>query len=142
MKPLLHAGVVYAFCACVTGCAAPGTSPVTSATATPATTISALNAKDAIAIGKSTKTDVIAALGKTTVVSFDSGYEVWVYRIIGERITGQSSAKENWIERLLHGGSETGTLAKTEFVILFDPSGVVTKTRIRPAPPLREAKGT
>jgi len=134
MKPLLHAGIVYAFCACVTGCAVPGTSPVTSATATPATTISALNAKDAITIGKSTKTDLIAALGKTTVISFDSGFEVWVYHIIGD-----TPAKISWWER---AGLEKEKLPKTEFVVLFAPSGVVTKTRIRPAPPLREAKGT
>lgn len=141
MKPRFHAGVALAFCAGVAGCAAPGALPVASGTAA-ANIIPASNPSDAITIGKSTKADVIAALGKTTVVSFDSGYEVWVYQIIGERITGQRSAKVSWIERLLHGGSEIGTLAKTEFVILFAPSGVVAKTRIRPAPAPAEAKGS
>lgn len=142
MKSRFDAGVVFALCACVAGCAVPGASPVTTGTAA-ANTISARNARDAITIGKSTKADVIAALGKTTVVSFDSGFEVWVYRIIGERVTGETAAKASWVERILHAGSEKGiTRGKSEFVVLFAPSGVVAKTRIRPAPPPGEAKGS
>jgi hypothetical protein len=60
--------------------------------------------------GTSTKADVAAALGPATVVRFDSGYEVWAYR--------EKPPK-----------SET---PGAEFVILFGPSGVVQKTRIRP----------
>ena len=143
MMPRFHAGVAFAFCACVAGCAVPGASSVTTATATPANTISAHNAKDAITIGKSTKADVIAALGKTTVVSFDSGYEVWVYQITGEGITGESAAKASWVERILHPGSQTRiTRGKTEFVVLFAPSGVVAKTRIRPKPLPGDDKGS
>lgn len=142
MKTRFHAGVVYAFCACVAGCAVPGASPVTTGTAA-ANTISARNARDAITIGKSTKADVIAALGKTTVVSFDSGFEVWVYQIIGEGVTGETAAKASWLERILHAGSEKGiTRGKTEFVVLFAPSGVVAKTRIRPAPAPGDAEGS
>ena len=141
MKSRFHAGVVFALCACVSGCAVPGASPVTTGTAA-ANTISARNARDAITIGKSTKADVIAALGKTTVVGFDSGFEVWVYQIIGERVTAETAAKASWVERILHAGSEKGTRGKTEFVVLFAPSGVVAKTRIRPAPPPGEAKGS
>jgi hypothetical protein len=142
MKSRFHAGVVFALCACVAGCAAPGASPVTTGTAA-ADTISARNARNAIIIGKSTKAEVIAALGKTTVVSFDSGFEVWVYRIIGERVIGWTAGKANWVERILHAGSETGTTrGNTEFVVLFAPSGVVAKTRIRPAPAPSEAKGS
>ena len=63
------------------------------------------NASDAITIGKATKADVIAALGGATVVKFDSGFEVWVYR-----------AK-----------SRESAAAKAEFVILFAPSGSVKK---------------
>lgn len=140
MKSRFHAGVVFALCACVAGCAAPGASPVTTGMAA-ANAISARNARDAITIGKSTKADVIAILGKTTVVSFDSGFEVWVYQIIGERVTGETAAKPSWVERILHAGSEKGTArGKTEFVVLFAPSGVVAKTRIRPAPAPGEAK--
>lgn len=110
MKSLLHASLAAVFCVCVAGCAAPRGSSGTS--------ISAENARNAIVIGRSTKAEVIAALGKTTVVSFDSGFEVWVYHITG------------------------GIQPKTEFVVLFSPSGVVAKTRTRPAPAPGEAKGT
>ena len=65
-------------------------------------------AMEMIAIGKSTKADVRAALGDTLTISFDNGYEVWVYRL------------------------DRDTTA--EFVILFAPSGIVAKTRIRPDP--------
>ena len=96
-----RASVAYALCACLLGCAAPGST---------LTAVSADKARDAITVGKSTKSDVIAAFGKTAVVAFDSGYEVWVYKVAGD------------------------TTGKAEFVVLFAPSGVVTKTRIRPAP--------
>jgi hypothetical protein len=99
--------------------------------------ISAHEAKDAITLGKSTKADVIAALGKTVVISFDSGFEVWVYQY-----TGDTAAKENGIDRIEQAGSGNGTRGKTEFVVLFAPSGVVTKTRTRFAPPPSEANGT
>ena len=69
------------------------------------------SANDSIAIGKSNKADVLAALGTATVINFDSGFEIWVYR-----------AKSR-------GPAET----KAEFVILFAPDGVVKKTRLRPA---------
>ena len=70
------------------------------------------NASDAITIGQATKADVLAALGPTTAVKFDSGFEVWVY--------GAKSSSEK-------------EAAQAEFVILFAPSGIVKKTRIRPA---------
>ena len=105
MKTLLRAGIVCALCAWLTGCAVTGPQS-TNAMATPAQA-------GAVTIGKSTKADVMAALGKTTVVSFDSGFEVWVYQI----------------------KDEPPVAGKTEFVVLFAPSGVVAKTRIRPAPP-------
>ena len=59
-----------------------------------------------ITVGQTTKADVRAALGETLAIRFDSGYEVWVYRLANTR---------------------TG-----EFVVLFAPSGHVAKTRIRP----------
>jgi len=73
-------------------------------------------ATDMIAIGKSTKADVSSALGTAIVIPFDSGYEVWVYR---------------W------PGRDKTTRAATELVLLFDPSGVATKMRIRPGYPPR-----
>ena len=68
------------------------------------------SASDSITVGKSSKADVTAALGAATVINFDSGYEVWVYR---------AKSREP---------AET----KAEFVILFSPDGVVKKTRLRP----------
>lgn len=70
------------------------------------------NASDAIVIGKSNQADVMAALGPATVVRFDSAYEVWAYR----------------------GKTAKAAAPGAEFVILFAPSGIVKKTRIRPAP--------
>lgn len=137
MKTLLYAGAVCALCACVAGCAAPGTSSVAAATATPVTAISADNAKGAITPGKSTKTDVITALGKTTVISFDSGFEVWVYHIKGD-----APVTPVWGSLFGNPGSEKRAPGKTEFVVLFAPSGIVTKTRIRPVPPPGGGKGT
>jgi hypothetical protein len=56
------------------------------------------------------KADVRAALGEAVVVDFASGYEVWVYR---ERDPEQSSPPE------------------VELVLLFEPSGILVKTRVR-----------
>jgi len=80
----------------------------------PGEIISAANAKDALVIGKSTKADVRAALGEAVVVDFDSGYEVWVYR-----------------ERPMDKAQTKPPPPRTEFVLLFDPSGILARTRIR-----------
>ena len=99
---------------CLAGCAtidADSEPTLTKATAVPA------GAADArLSPGKSTKADVLAALGKTTAIMFESGYEIWVYHVKDQARRGARAA---------------------EFVVLFDPSGVVTKTRTRPAPPPR-----
>lgn len=98
----------------------------------PVTAISAENARNAITIGKSTKADVMAVLGKTTAVTFDSGYEVWVYEITGGAVDlGALFGR---------AGSGRRTPDRTEFVILFAPSGVVAKTRIRSPPAPGAAK--
>lgn len=134
MKPRLRAGLAFAFCACVAGCAVPGASPLTTGAAA-ANTISVHSARDAITIGRSTKAEVIAALGKTTVVSFDSGFEVWVYQITVEGVIGATAPKSNWFQRMLQVGSEKElTRGRNEFVVLFAPSGIVSKTRTRLAP--------
>jgi hypothetical protein len=79
---------------------------------TAAKALPADDATDAILVGNSTKADVTAALGEATVIRFDSGFEVWAYQF----------------------GPQKRRLGKTEFVVLFGPAGVVTKTRLRPAP--------
>jgi hypothetical protein len=64
-----------------------------------------------VTTGTSTKADVQRALGDALTAKFDSGWEVWVYR---------------W------KGAAPTTRAATELVVLFDPSGVARKARLRP----------
>ncbi|MEO8857255.1 MAG: hypothetical protein ABI343_09730 [Burkholderiaceae bacterium] len=72
--------------------------------------LSAQAANATIVLGSTTRAQVRAALGETRMVHFESGYEVWAYRgrSVGSAVPG-----------------------KTEFVVLFDPSGIVQKTRVR-----------
>ena len=72
-------------------------------------TMSMQSANDSVTVRKSTKAEVMVTLGAATVITFDSGYEVWVYR-----------AK-----------SRESAEAKAELVILFSSDGVVKKTRLR-----------
>jgi hypothetical protein len=81
------------------GCA---TAPAPVGTAVPAARFDA-----AVVPGQTTRAQMLAALGPTKFVHFDSGYEVWLY---------QSPA-------------DGGRFA--EFVVLVDPAGVVRKTRRR-----------
>ena len=76
----------------------------------PGEILSAQAAQDVLAVGSSTKADVRAALGQGVVVDFQSGYEVWVYR---ERPKEESAAP------------------RAELVLLFAPSGILSKTRVR-----------
>jgi hypothetical protein len=100
---------------CITGCAGLGVSPASpegpGTARTPAgQTLAPQAAMESVALGRSTRSDVAASLGQAIVVPFDSGYEVWVYR---------------WA-----GGGRTPH-AGTELVVLFDPSGVAAKRRLR-----------
>ncbi|MDB5966254.1 MAG: hypothetical protein JWQ72_2754 [Polaromonas sp.] len=101
---------VLAFSACMAGCAAGlagsgGASPFRN----PEMTLQA--AADAVLTGASTRDEVRARLGGATVIRFDSGYEVWVYR---------SPSR---------GPPET----RAELVILLTPEGLVRKKRLRAA---------
>lgn len=71
---------------------------------------STATAENALTVGKSSRSDVRAALGEATVVDFTSGYEVWVYR---QRPTEKPPAPA------------------AELVLLFDPSGILSRTRVR-----------
>ena len=109
---LTHISIASACCLWLAACVGPGLfSTGNDAPPFSNPSMSMQSASDSITIGKSSKADVVAALGAATVVNFDSGYEVWVYR-----------AKSR-------GPAET----KAEFVILFAPDGIVKKTRLRPA---------
>ena len=93
-----------AACVLLTGCAAVQPPPKPAAAPLgPGEVRSARTAENALAVGRSTKAEVRAALGQGTVVDFPSGYEVWVYR------------------------EPPGS----ELVLLFEPSGVLSKTRVR-----------
>lgn len=104
--------ILLAACAVISSCAlleAPPP-PVASAPLRPGEIRSAETAPDTLTIGKSTKADVRAALGAATVIDFDTGYEVWVYR---ER------PREDVAPRA------------TELVLLFAPAGILTRSRVR-----------
>lgn len=68
-------------------------------------------AQEAMVVGRTTQADAKAILGPATEIQFDSGYTVWAYRMQKAR-----------------PGAD-----RAEFIILFTPSGVVKKTRLRPA---------
>ena len=87
--------VLLAICALLAGCATPPPPK-------PAAGPSLGEIASWFTVGRSTKSDVRAALGEGTVLSFDSDYEVWVYR-----------------------------QPTTELVLLFEPSGILSKTRVR-----------
>lgn len=84
----------------------------------PGARVDAARIASAAVVGQATRASVLAALGKTRKVSFDSGYETWLYQVP-------------------RGG---GRFA--EFVILFDPTGKVSKTRQREPQPSDKAPGT
>ena len=106
-------GLVLAGCFWLAGCAGPLGFFDSQDTAPPFRDpgLSMQSASDLVAVGKASKADVIAALGAGAVVKFDSGFEVWVYRSKPAR----------------------ATISSAEFVVLFGPSGIVQKTRIRPS---------
>ena len=87
----------------LTGCATPPPPK-------PAAAPSLAHRSASLAIGTSTKSDVRAALGEGTEVNFDSGYAVWVYR---------------------QPAVEKPPRPAAELVLLFEPSGVLSKTRLR-----------
>lgn len=73
--------------------------------------LSMQSAQETMVEGQTTLAEAKTALGQATEIQFDSGYTVWVYGAKTRR-------------------SEAG---QAELVILFAPSGVVKKTRLRPA---------
>jgi hypothetical protein len=97
---------ILAACAVLGGCALMQPPPSKPAVAPP----SPRELLSFLTIGESTKANVLAVLGEGVVVDFPSGYEVWVYR---ERPPEKSPA------------------ASAELVLLFAPSGTLTKARVR-----------
>jgi len=126
MKALCSSTCAIVFAASIAACAMPPTS-ASNAAAGPSGSeaITAARAMNAVAIG-SAQADVRAALGETTVVRFDSGYEVWVYPIAEAPSAGSRPARSR--------SPDERAATRAEFVILFAPSGRVTKTRLRSEP--------
>jgi hypothetical protein len=84
----------------------------------PAANTAALRMRESIALGKSTKADVQAALGRAKAVRFETGFEVWAYRFI-DQAKARKLGKDD-------------PVPETELVVLFDPSGTATKVRVGP----------
>jgi hypothetical protein len=97
------------------GCAMPGGwfSPEDKVPAFRDAAVTTQAAAQRIVLGQSTKADVAAVLGPAQAIVFDSGYEVWVWRVL----------------------EPPAAQAKTEFVVLFAPSGLATRMRVRPPSP-------
>jgi hypothetical protein len=85
------------------GCAAAPQAP-------PGTVASDARLEQAVRPGVTTRAALLAQFGATTVIRFDSGYEVWRY---------------------LTPGAASGTYG--EYVIVIDPRGLVAKARRAPA---------
>ncbi len=75
--------------------------------APPGTQVALERLQGGVVAGTTTKAQLLAAYGPTKSVVFDSGFEAWVYQSPGA------------------GGRFS------EFVVLIDPAGIVTKTRTR-----------
>ena len=73
----------------------------------PGTVVAEDKLMQAVQPGRSTKAELLAALGPTRAITFDSGYEAWLYQI------------------------PAGPGRYSEFVVLLGPRGVVAKARRR-----------
>jgi hypothetical protein len=100
---------ILAACALLSGCALVSPQPKEPPLG-PGEVASARAAEDSVYVGKSTKAAVRAALGQATEVDFESGYAIWVYREPARKEPPSPGA---------------------ELVLLFDPSGLLTRTRVR-----------
>jgi hypothetical protein len=100
--------------------------------ASPRVASAAAMARTGQALHGASRADAMAALGPATVLRFDSGYEVWVYRFVepaprdSARTPGKASDPR---------GSLASEAPASELVLLLAPSGEVAKSRVRsPAP--------
>jgi hypothetical protein len=119
---------------CAGGCATQSRAPGAVVTPLATRVLPAERVKHGVVPGTSTRADVIAALGASLAIRFDSGYEVWVYRL-ENAVRGAEDPLRRFFPR------RTEPAAADEFVILFAPSGIVAKTRLRTASPSRRDAG-
>ena len=118
MKFFIHIGAMAALCLQLTACIGPAGAMMT-------TTLKG-DPQQASIVGK-TRAEVIAQFGDTRNIQFDSGYEVWVYKF-----KGNGSVNMTKLAQFLLLGK--GNLGDNEFIVLFNPSGIVAKTRVRMEP--------
>ncbi len=81
----------------------------------------------AIALGQSTKADIEKNLGKTKSIHFDSDFEIWIYRYQGRTEAGQSCGGPSLMSML----TSSPDTSFCELIILFNPAGVATKSRMK-----------
>ena len=128
-RPWLAAGAVIGLAGCATQ--AP---PIPAGAATPVTpeTTAVAMATSARSLVGNTRGEVLAALGPATVIRFDSGYEVWVYRFV------EPAARKRPREPAAASGRQgepDRARRPSELVMLFTPAGVVAKVRVRTEEP-------
>ena len=129
MTTLLRTAIAFVFGLCAGACATQSqTTPSAVVTSPTAKTLTQARGMDAVVIGRSTKADVIAALGESLAIRFDNGYEVWVYHLADDKAASRGRRGKSG------SADDTRPGESAEFVVLFQPSGVVAKTRVRPAP--------
>ena len=96
------------------GCATPEPAAPTPPFRDPA--MSLQEGRNTLVNGSTTRAELAARLGPADKVRFDNGFEVWVYRLKERTPSGQPAAR-----------------SPAELVVLLDASGVVRKSRIKPA---------
>lgn len=128
MRPLRHALWALAV-GVLSGCGS--TQPPARAAAdaaSPRVASAAAMARTGQGLHGAARADVLATLGPATVLRFDSGYEVWVYRF-------DDAAPRRAARGPDPGSAPRGPVAgdgsASELVLLLAPSGVVAKSRVR-----------
>ncbi|MBB3117117.1 hypothetical protein [Pseudoduganella violacea] len=113
-----HSGLAALGLLLLTACASPTRT---------STGVSVTEAQTRLVVGRSSKAEVAAALGRAAVTSFPSGYEVWVYN---DKLELPALVSFVPLVGSLASAVEV-TAQNRELVILFDPSGTVRKYQMR-----------
>lgn len=126
----LAAGAVCALAGCAAQ--APGTSVAAGAPSNVEATVVSMERTARSMVGRG-RDEVVATLGPATVIRFDSGYEIWVYRFV------EPAAPKRMREPAGATASQERATRRdrrpSELVMLFTPSGVVSKVRVRAGDP-------
>jgi hypothetical protein len=117
IRVALTAGVALGLAAC----ASPGNGAIK--------TLSEDGARQALSVGKTTKAELVAAMGEASVQTFRNGYAVWVYNYKPGLPTFVGYLP---VVGTLANAVDATTGAK-ELAVLFDRDGVVKKYQLRVA---------